>query len=212
MLAARDGHTQVAMLLAKHFPRCIPFANKTGMTALAFAARNPASTVLLPTLLNDPHHPASPHSRDQDGNTPLHHASAAGSLKALRILILAGASPQATNNYDWTPLAYSQTVAAEVYFKTLVAELERRKQENARLSGEREKAKAAGVRLVEDENAVAAQPAPGLDDDEVIGDALKRHWSPVERKRPITPGSGGASRHEWGATLTHMRTRSGSGD
>lgn len=202
MLAAENGHVEVGRLLVQEFPRCIPYQNTAGLDALAIASQHHASTGLIPILLSDPRFPASPHSRDQEGNTPLHHASASGSLKALRILLAAGANPLAKNNYDWTPLAYSQTVAAEVYFKNLVAEFERRKVEGAKQGEERERQRQAGVRIV-DENPRSSN------DDDLIGDALKRHWSPVERSRPRTPGS--APRHEWGSALQHARTRSGSG-
>ena len=87
----------------------------------------------MPLLLSHPTYPASPTARDDDGNTPLHHASAAGSLKALRILLSAGADPSTTNAQDWSPLAYSQTVAAEVYFKNLIAEFAR-----ARMDGQQQ--------------------------------------------------------------------------
>lgn len=213
MLAAQNGHFEVGTMLAKRFPRCIPFVNKNGLDALAMAVQHPNSTAMIPILLQDPLFPASPHARDLDGNTPLHHASASGSLKALRILLAAGANPLAKNNYDWTPLAYSQTVAAEVYFKNLVAEFERRKAEGVKISEERERARAAGVRLVDDNGGEISEVVDGGDDDEVIGDALKRHWSPVERKRPVTPGEGNVPRrHEWGSTITHVRTRSASGE
>ena len=242
MLAARNGHVEVGRALVEAFPRCVPMTNHALLDALALASQTPESTALIPVLLCNPSHPASPHSRDMDGNTPLHHASASGSLKALRILLSAGANPLAKNNYDWTPLAYSQTVAAEVYFKNLVAEFERRKVEGMKAEEERERQRAAGVRVVED---VGGSPGYGsgggsgggelrtpIDEDELIGDALKRHWSPTDRRRPATPGSGGAGpgsfgsgglrQHEWGSAessrlatglgLTHMRTRSGSGD
>lgn len=207
MLAAQNGHVEVGRLLAQGFPRCIPFQNKLGLDALAMASQHPSSTGLIPLLLNDPQYPASPSGTDVEGNTPLHHASASGSLKALRILLSAGANPLAKNYSDWTPLAYSQTVAAEVYFKNLVAEFERRKVEGAKQGEERERQRAAGVRIVDDAG-IASRSGNG-DEDEMIGDALKRHWSPVERKQPPTPGS--APRHEWGLGLQHARTRSHSG-
>ncbi|GAM85602.1 hypothetical protein ANO11243_036090 [Dothideomycetidae sp. 11243] len=68
--------------------------------------------------------PASVDHQDYEGNTPLHHASAAGSLKALRILLEAGADPSGRNAGKWTPIAYSLTVQAEVYFKQLTSEFE----------------------------------------------------------------------------------------
>jgi hypothetical protein len=210
MLAARNGHYEVGAFLAKAFPRSIPYMNKTGMDALAMAASHSGSTSLIPILLQDEQYPASPHVRDMEGNTPLHHASASGSLKALRILLAAGANPLGKNNYDWTPLAYSQTVAAEVYFKNLVTEFERRRLEGAKQNEEWEKRKAAGLRVVEDD--LSAPRLSDLEEDMLVGDALRRHWSPVDRRRPVTPGT--TPRHEWGSPplLTHMRTRSGSGD
>lgn len=56
---------------------------------------------------------------DLDGNTALHYASAYGQLKAIRALLAAGANPGAKNAYSWTPIAYSSTVQAEVYFRGL---------------------------------------------------------------------------------------------
>ncbi|WPH00486.1 Hypothetical protein R9X50_00331500 [Acrodontium crateriforme] len=203
MLAARNGHVEVGRLLIHRFPRCVTMTNEAGLDALSIASQAPASTGLIPFLLSEPDYPASPHTQDQDGNTPLHHASASGSLKTLRILLSVGANPLAKNNYDWTPLAYSQTVAAEVYFKNLVAEFERRKIEEAKMSEERNRLKNGGVRLVDDESKLDES-----EDDEVIGDALRRHWSPLERKLPAAP----LPRHEWGTPVQHSRTRSGSGD
>lgn len=111
----------------------------------------------------------------------------------------------AKNSYDWTPLAYSQTVAAEVYFKNLVAEFERRKIEGAR--GEKEKKerkeeqmkrKGAGVRLVTgDDEGVTVRPSQELD------------WSPVlETRGAFTPNIGQSS--AWTEFLgTRARARSG---
>lgn len=206
MLAAKSGHVEVGKLLVKEFPRCIPLVNKLWLDALSLCSQHPASTGLIPVLLNDESFPASPHVRDQDGNTPLHHASASGSLKALRILLASGANPLAKNNYDWTPLAYSQTVAAEVYFKNLVAEFERKKVEGARQGEERERQRAAGLRMVDDGGNIERAD----DDEQIIGDALRRQWSPVERRRPGTPGS--ASKHEWVSARDVSRIRAGSGD
>ena len=57
---------------------------------------------------------------DNAGNTPLHHASAWGNLKAIRTLLELGADPGARNEWSWTPVAYSASVQAEVYFRGLV--------------------------------------------------------------------------------------------
>jgi hypothetical protein len=91
---------------------------------------------------------------DISGNTALHHASAAGELKALRMLLQYGANPLASNAYSWTPVHYSATAAAEVYFKTLIIEFEKKKAEGKREAKERERQRTAGVRLViEDSDA-----------------------------------------------------------
>ena len=223
MLAAKSGHVHVGRLLVRDFPNGIQLVNRDGLDALGLASMNASSTGLISVLLNPAlagvddgeEYAASVDVRDSDGNTPLHHASASGSLKALRILLAAGANPLAKNTHDWTPLAYSQTVAAEVYFKNLVAELERRRVEGLKADEERERQRAAGMRVVVDDAVGTSKWKPEIntpiDEEELIGDALKRHWSPtVERKRPMTPGSGG--KHEWDSRMLHTRTRSGSGD
>lgn len=145
---------------------------------LSSTCLNPTSTALVPLLLSHSDYPASVHSRDNHGDTPLHHASAAGSLKTVRVLLAAGADPMAKNAYDWTPLSYSQTVAAEVYFKNLVAELERRRIEGAKgeiaRKEERIKRRGAGVRLVTgDDEGIPVRPSQELE------------WNPVERPSPV---------------------------
>lgn len=164
---------------------------------------------------------------DLDGNTALHHASASGSLKASRILLGAGANPQAMNYSDWTPLAYSQTVAAEVYFKNLIQEdLVQKRSVQTRIvpRGSEELLRrglkaggGGGVRIVQQQQEEEGVGGDAGDEgeneeDQMIGDALKRHWSPVDRRRPGTPG-GTTPRHEWGSPplLSHVRTKSGDG-
>jgi hypothetical protein len=97
-------------------------------------------------------------------------------------------------------LAYSQTVAAEVYFKNLVAEFERRKVEGMRVGEERERQRAAGVRLVADEGVVQSQQQ------QVVQDEMgARQWSPgravVRERRP-----------ERGLGIEGLRMRAGSTD
>lgn len=82
---------------------------------------------------------------DNDGNTALHFASSNGHLLVLRTLLAAGADSERRNAWSWTPVAYSATVQAEVYFKGLVAEVERRKQVRR---DAQERGTGAGVRLV----------------------------------------------------------------
>ncbi|KAM3076264.1 hypothetical protein ACMFMF_005598 [Clarireedia jacksonii] len=64
---------------------------------------------------------------DVDGNTALHFASSNGHLLVLRTLLAAGADSERRNVWMWTPVAYSATVQAEVYFKGLVSEIDRRR-------------------------------------------------------------------------------------
>ncbi|EKG17869.1 Zinc finger Zim17-type [Macrophomina phaseolina MS6] len=150
MLAAACGQVDLGILLIARFPQCVPYVNINGMDAVSFPARSHEATRpdqtghpivdiqplqlmhaskngtsgLLPHLLNAPY-PCSPLAHDNGGNTALHHASAAGELKCLRLLLQAGSNPHALNAYAWTPLAYSRTQAAKLYFEDLIAEQER---------------------------------------------------------------------------------------
>ncbi|KAH7118988.1 ankyrin repeat-containing domain protein [Dendryphion nanum] len=195
MLAAVAGKEELGTILAKRFPECIPYQNKNGLDALMLSCKSGTGTLhLIPTLLN-----LSPQiltAVDRDGNGALHYASAAGELKALRMLLQMGANPLAQNAYSWTPVHYSATPAAEAYFKTLIIEFEKKKAEDAREKKERERQRNAGVRLVTNEDviggvqnasdrqrarddaAIAGLPAPGME------------WSPVERRRAMTPTEG----------------------
>ncbi|KAL1613638.1 Target of rapamycin complex 2 subunit avo2 [Neofusicoccum ribis] len=123
MLAAACGQVDVGILLIARFPQCVPYTNVNGMDALMHASKNGTSG-LLPHILSAPY-PCSPLAHDNDGNTALHHASAAGELKCLRLLLQAGANPHALNAYAWSPMAYSRTQAAKLYFEDLIAELDR---------------------------------------------------------------------------------------
>jgi hypothetical protein len=82
---------------------------------------------------------------DIDGNTALHYASSNGHLLVLRTLLAAGADAEKRNVWNWTAVSYSATVAAEVYFKNLIAEVGAKK----RVAAEVQRAgKGGGVRLV----------------------------------------------------------------
>jgi hypothetical protein len=63
----------------------------------------------------------------------------------LRTLLAAGADSERRNAWSWSAVSYSATVQAEVYFRGLVAEIEKRKA--ARKEVEM-KAAGPGVRLV----------------------------------------------------------------
>ncbi|MCJ1314457.1 hypothetical protein MMC25_008139, partial [Agyrium rufum] len=142
---AVKANEELAQSIAERFPRCIDWRNKQGADALMLAALHNAHSLLsyllsLPTPL--PQQLLC--SADNDGNTALHYASANGQLKCIRTLLQAGADANAKNNYSWTPISYSSTVQAEVYFRTLVQELEKKKEEEESARRARE----AGLRLV----------------------------------------------------------------
>jgi ankyrin repeat protein len=81
-------------------------------------------TATITTLLS---HHASLTPVDNLGNTALHHASSWGNLKAVRVLISAGAPPLAPNKANLTPLDYSVTKQAAQYFQSIISDLEMRK-------------------------------------------------------------------------------------
>ncbi|KAF2876764.1 ankyrin repeat-containing domain protein [Massariosphaeria phaeospora] len=214
MLAAMAGKEDMGVMFAKRFPECISWQNRAGLDALMLSCKSGAGTLqLIPTLLL--HAPSILSSYDQAGNTALHHASAAGELKALRMLLQYGANPLAQNAYSWTPVHYSATPAAEAYFSTLIIEFEKKKAEGKREMRERERQRNAGVRLVtneeeapgggevverqraRDDAAIAGLPAPGMD------------WSPVEKRRAMTPTEGRNA--TWAFINEGARPRAGSG-
>jgi len=160
LMLAVESQEAVATMLATRFPRCIAWKNKRGEDALMLASRHGASDLLTCLLTLAPDPSALLAAADNDGNIALHYASAYGQLKAIRTLLYAGADPMARNAYSWTPISYSSTVAAEVYFRNLVAEFERRKVQEEREEREIRRREGAGLRLVigdEEEDAVGEQ-------------------------------------------------------
>jgi hypothetical protein len=228
MLACAAGKEECGVMLCRRFPECVSWKNKAGLDALMLAAKSGSGTLhLMPTLiLYDPNILVA---SDGKGDTALHHASAAGELKAMRMLLSYGANPLSANARSWTPVHYSATGAAEAYFKTLIIEFEKKKAEGKRAVAERERQQKAGVRLVtdseglarnggsgnmgsgtatrerggsaserhraRDDAAIAGLPAPGLD------------WSPVEKRRAMTPTEG----RGWHFTPEGMRPRAETG-
>src|SRR5579862_3084631 len=61
-------------------------------------------------LIHDP----GPAVRDARGNSPLMYAAALGSMDSMRLLLDAGADPNAGNNFDATPLMWCAGDAAKV--------------------------------------------------------------------------------------------------
>jgi Ankyrin repeats (many copies) len=108
-------------------------------------------------------HNADVHALDNNGNSCLHYASTWGNLKAVRVLIQAGADPLQRNGQGWVPQYYSITVQAEVYYRNLVVEWEKRKAEDAARVKERRGKGGGGLRLVEDEEN---EQGRGLDGEE----------------------------------------------
>lgn len=163
-LAASHSHTYVVEVLCTSFPHLVDRPDSSGATALHLAARahpTPSATTstfakristkaaedtsTISLLLT---HNAEIEAQDGKGNTCLHYASAWGNLKAVRLLIQNGADPLARNHEGWQPEYYSVTVQAEVYYRNLVAEWEKRRaEENIRMKEVRARS-AAGVRLV----------------------------------------------------------------
>ncbi|MBZ5593717.1 MAG: ankyrin repeat domain-containing protein [Acidobacteriia bacterium] len=93
------------------------------LIALTFAVISPAaenSPFYLPIrnndlpslrkLIRDP----GPKARDARGNSPLMYAAALGSLESIRLLLDAGADPNAGNSFDATPLMWCAGDAAKV--------------------------------------------------------------------------------------------------
>lgn len=166
-LAASHSRTDVVELLCSHFPPTINHANKEGATPLHLACRaHPSPSALtfhyavkvsskppgdgstVEALLA---HNSNVHAVDNNGNSCLHYAATWGNLKAVRALIQAGADPLQRNHQGWTAQSYSITVQAEVYYKNLVAEWERRKAEEAIRMKDRRGKGGGGLRLVTNE-------------------------------------------------------------
>ncbi|KAJ4403799.1 26S proteasome non-ATPase regulatory subunit [Didymella pomorum] len=210
MFAATAGKEETGVYLAKRFPECIPWSNKAGLDALMLSSKSGSGTLhLIPTLiLQDP---SILTAIDASGNTALHHASAAGELKALRLLLQYGANPLVTNAYSWTPVHYSASPQAEAYFKTLIIDFEKAKAESRRELQERQKARQGGVRLVTDGDALVGRGSSeservrrGRDGAEGMGlPPPGVEWSPVEKRRAMTPTEG----RGWTFTPEGMRPR-----
>jgi len=236
MLACMHGREETGVLLARTFPHCIASRNNRGLDALMLAAASGSGTMhLMPTLIL-----LAPNiltAADNDGNTALHHASAAGELKALKMLLGFGAEPLATNWASWTPVHYSATSAAENYFRGLIIEREKARVEGKRVAlveererkeereRDREREGQRGkvgvrtkglVRLVTEtemqteNNGDGSDRQRARDDASIVGlSAPGIEWSPVdERRRAMTPTEG----RGWTFTPDGMRPRAETGE
>lgn len=128
MLAAAAGHSEVVHLLCERDGRSVLRRDVRGRDAIMDACAGGHDTVLQLLLTYAPGGPTEAVQRaDAEGNTALHFASGNGSLMCLRTLLAAGADVERRNIWNWTPAAYSATVQAEVYLKSLVSEAGRRR-------------------------------------------------------------------------------------
>ena len=170
-LAAAHSHASVVDVLCKTFASTINLKDNGGLAPLHLASRGqpvssspPTSSSMrspskssedTSTIENLLEHGANVDAEDASGNTALHYASAWGNLKAVRVLIQAGIDPMCRNHEGWLAEHYSLTVQAEVYYRNLVAEWEKRKAEESMRQKDRAVRGVGGLRLVttdEDDN------------------------------------------------------------
>lgn len=128
MLAAAAGHTEVVHFLCEHDPATIARQDVRGRDAIMEASLGGHDTAVQILLTYAPGGAQSAvQSADADGNTALHFASSNGNFLVLRTLLAAGADPEKRNVWSWSAVAYSATVQAEVYLKSLMVDAEKRR-------------------------------------------------------------------------------------
>ncbi|CAD6451572.1 e0a53f66-12be-4bda-8da2-b858c5642d6d [Sclerotinia trifoliorum] len=160
MLAASAGHTDIVNLLCMQGPAISGILRRDmrGRDAIMYASRGGHDTCLqilltFAAVYKDPKEVLA--NSDVDGNTALHFASSNGHMLVLRTLLAAGADAERRNVWMWTPISYSSTIQAEVYFKKLVSEVGKRKETRVEVKASsfpgfgRGEKKGGGVRIVE---------------------------------------------------------------
>lgn len=164
-LAAIYSRAPVVELLCTQFPDTVNRTDNHGCTPLhlACAAHVMPLTALMQSVKNAKPmedmtiietliaNGADVNAEDYKGDTCLHNATAWGHLKAVRALIQAGADPLCSNHAGWAPHDYSLTVQADVYYRNLVAEWEKRKAEEKLHQSERRGKGGGAVRLVSED-------------------------------------------------------------
>lgn len=210
-IAAFLHHVDMIEFLCTQFPKTIERRDKSGRTPLLVAAGAQMTSTSSPqprngaipgrkntlqstedvraieTLLR---FGADVRTQALNGDTCLHQACAWGNLKTARALVQAGADPLRTNNAGWRPDAYSLSVQADVYFRNLVAEFEKRRAEDAaRKRNERRPPNNGGgaVRLVDNKDEDDEDDDDDDDDDESdISDATdEKRRILIDRKHSI---------------------------
>ena len=171
MLASRSPHTSLIALLVTLSPQ-----PTTQSGYLSNNQLSPLSAV------------------DNSGNTALHYASAYGHLKSIRTLLEHGADASARNAWSWTPVSYSASVQAEVYFKGLVNAAEREREDireavASSIGGARARSRSRG--------GSGGRATPG--GVRLVDEEREEEWA---RMRAASGGSGGS----------FGRVRAGSGD
>jgi uncharacterized protein len=163
-LAAIYSREPLVELLCSQFPHTVNRRDYEGrtplhlassahvmpLTAIVQSAKNSRpmeDLTIIETLIR---YGGEVNAQDNAGNTCLHNATAWGHLKAVRALIQAGADPLCSNFAGWAPHNYSLTVQADVYYRNLVAEWEKRKAEEKLHQSERRGKGGGAVRLVSD--------------------------------------------------------------
>jgi ankyrin repeat protein len=119
MLAAQSSNPAHAPSSTLHLP---PSARPRALSAGTATVSEDTTTISI--LIS---HDASVTCVDNAGNTALHQASAWGNLKAVRVLLSAGALPLALNKANHTPLDYSITKQEAQYFQSVISDMERQK-------------------------------------------------------------------------------------
>ncbi|KAK8043945.1 ankyrin [Apiospora phragmitis] len=155
MLAAAAGHTEVVHFLCEHNPTTIARQDVRGRDAIMEASLGGHDTAVQILLTYAPGGATSAvQSADADGNTALHFASSNGNLLVLRTLLAAGADAEKRNVWSWSAVAYSATVQAEVYLKSLMVDAEKRRRalsDASDLSRASDPRRAGAVRMVTQE-------------------------------------------------------------
>lgn len=151
MLAAGAGHTDVVLFLCETNPAWILRRDLRGRDAIMEASIGGHDTVLQILLTYVPCGPQEAvRHEDLDGNTALHFASSNGHLLVMRTLLAAGADADHKNLWCWKAIAYSASIQAEVYLKSLTVETEKRRQAQTQAQAQARQSPSKMIKSVDD--------------------------------------------------------------